>query len=194
MTEIYESEANLKDLKIVKGARHCRIVDEQGEIVFRTTNLRDAEAYLTLVEENRRLHHLLDSRGIAPHRIYTLDSGEDDDEVVIVAKAGADSVVVRHLTDGREEIVDLDEVKGIPEANYFIGSEKPVEAVNVAVRVDVENESAMLVVHRSPDALRATRENWRRASFESDRSAESPVDWSDNGVLVFYDEVLIDED
>ena len=196
MTEEQQSEEPiiaLKDLKIIKGARHCRIINEKGETVFRTTNQRDAEAYLMLVEENRRLHGLLESRGIAPHRIYLLEHGEANDEVVIVAKASSDTVVVRHLIDGGEEVVDLDDVKPIPEADYFIGTEKPKEEVQVSVRIDQDNETAEIQVHRGNDSARSLRESWRRASYEADKASEISPSWSENGCFVFQDTLFIED-
>ena len=72
MTE--EQEKSYGGLAIKRGKRHCKIVDtnNKNEVVFRTTNLRDAEHYLDLIEERDRLQTLLDARGIAPHRIYLL--------------------------------------------------------------------------------------------------------------------------
>ena len=191
--DFHEFSVSLSDLKIIKGARHCRIVNTEGDIIFRTTNLRDAEAYLSLVEENRRLHHLMEARGIAPHRIYLLEHGESDDEIVIVAKAGVDSVVIRHLNDGREEVVDLDDVMPIPEADYFTGSDRPVEEVVVSIRIDQDTEAAAIRVHRSSDEARGIRESWRRVSFENDKGSEVSASWSENGCLVFYDQVVIEE-
>ncbi len=193
MSDTFDNTVSLKDMKIVKGARHCRIVDNDGEILFRTTNLRDAEAYLALVEENRRLQHLLETRGVAPHRIYILEGGDPDDEIVIVAKAGSEAVVVRHLADGREEVVELDEVKAIPEANYFIGASKPVEEINISVRYDQDAEVALIRAHRSTDSARSLREAWRRASFESDKSVETSPSWSENGCTIFSDMVVIED-
>jgi hypothetical protein len=188
-----DAAVSLSDLKIIKGARHCRIVNLDDEIVFRTTNLRDAEAYLGLVEENRRLQHLMDSRGIAPHRIYLLENGDKNDEVVIVAKAGSETVIVRHLTDSREEVVDLDEVLPIPEADYFIGSEKPQQEVSVSVRIDQDTEMATLRIHANPEDARRVREAWRRASFEVDKTSEISASWSENGKCVFYDQIVVED-
>ncbi len=193
MSELIEHPVNLKDLKIIKGARHCRIVNDKGEILFRTTNLRDAEAYLSLVEENRRLQHLLEARGIAPHKIYLLDGGDPEDEIVIVGKASNEAVVVRHLRNGEEELVELDEVMPIPEADYFTSTEDTVEEVNVSIRIDQDTETAIVRVHYSAEESRAVRDNWRRASFEHDKSAEVSASWSENGCLVFYDQVVVEE-
>ena len=98
MTE--EQEKSYGGLAIKRGKRHCKIVDtnNKNEVIFRTTNLRDAEHYLDLIEERDRLQTLLDARGIAPHRIYLLALDETKRgrvnaekvpaaEVVIVAKA-----------------------------------------------------------------------------------------------------------
>jgi hypothetical protein len=183
----------LKNLKIIKGARHCRIVDDSDEIVFRTTNLRDAEAFLRLVEENRRLHRLLEARGIAPHRIYLLENSDSSDEVVIVAKAGPDAVVVRHLDDGREEGVDLDEIKDLPEADYFFASEKPLETIHVSVRFDPEVEGALISAHRSQEGARATRDVWRRASFEPDKEDLHTASWTTDNAVVFAEDIELED-
>lgn len=185
--------ANLKDLTIIKGARHCRIVDADNEIVFRTTNLRDAEKYLELVEENRRLQHLLEARGVAPHRIYWLDGDESHDEVVIVAKSDTDSVVVRHLHDGHEEVVDLDDVIPVADVDYFIGAEAPMEIIHVSVRYDRDAEQALVRVHRSPEAARNVELYWRRASYEREKGDEVAPSWSDKDCLIFSDEVVVEE-
>lgn len=189
----YTSGTRLTDLTIVKGARHCRIVNEAGDIVFRTTNLRDAQAYLDLVEENRRLMFLMEARGIAPHRIYLLESGENVDDVVIVAKAGSDSVVVRSLRDGLEQIVELDDLRQLPEADYFIGTDRPAEIVHVSVRVDRESDAAVIVTHRDPDEARSLRDQWRKAGSEAEIDTVVPPFWSDKDAVVFGDEVIIQE-
>lgn len=188
-----EIETQLKDLKIHKGARHCRIVDSDGEVIFRTTNLRDAEAYIELLEENRRLHRLIESRGVAPHRIYQLDGGDPADEIVIVAKGSADSVVVRHLSDGREELVDLDDVMPLEDVDYFISSDAPVEMVHVTMRLDRDAEAALIKVHRTKEASRNVELLWRRASYEREKEDEVAPVWSDKDCLVFRDEVVIED-
>jgi len=157
-----EEEKSYGGLTIKRGKRHCKIVDEQGEVAFRTTNLRDAEHYLELIEENDRLHRLLEARGIAPHRIYLLAIDESKrgrvnleqaaaSEVVLVAKAGDDAVVVRHLHDGREEIIDLDELEPIEGASYLQGPEVTDESVHVVLRYDRESEHTAMVALRTTD-------------------------------------------
>ncbi len=140
------SEKTYRDLRIESGSRHYRIMNEEDEIVFRTTNLRDAETYLDLVEKNDRYKRLLDARGIAPHRIYLLSEDEQHrgqaasgkhlaNEVVLVAKADdEEAVVVRHLADGREEIVDLEEIEPIRGGVYLQASEMQESIAHVAVR------------------------------------------------------------
>lgn len=183
----------LKNLQIIKGARHCRIVDDTEDIVFRTTNLRDAETFLRLVEENRRMHRLLEARGIAPHRIYLLEGSDASDEVVIVAKAGPDAVVVRHLDDGREESVELDEIKDLPEADYFFASEKPMETIHVSVRFDPEIEGAMISAHRSQESARSLRDVWRRASFEPDKEDFFSSSWTSDKAIVFAEDIELED-
>ena len=76
--ELQEGEGkSFKHLTIRRDSRHYKIYDTNtGEVVLKTTNIRDAEHYLELVEENDRLQRLLDARGIAPHRIYLLATDE----------------------------------------------------------------------------------------------------------------------
>jgi len=143
---VSESEKSYRGLRIESGSRHYRIKNEEDEIVFRTTNLRDAETYLDLVEKNDRLERLLEARGIAPHRIYLLSEEEENrgqatsgkhlaSEVVIVAKADdREAVVVRHLDDGREEIVDLEELESIRGGVYLQASEMEEAMAHVVVR------------------------------------------------------------
>jgi hypothetical protein len=190
-TAVPDDVTKLSDLKVIKGARHCRIVDENGEIIFRTTNLRDAEAYLSLVSENRRLEFLLEARGIAPHRIYLLDLGDKIEDVVIVAKAGADCVVVRSLYDGHEQVVELEELKQLPEADYFLGTERPPEVIHVSVRVDRESDAAVIATHREKAEARTLRDVWRKAVYETDTDTSNPPMWSDKDMVIFAEEVVI---
>lgn len=170
MTE-EEIGKSYRGLTILRGKRHCKIVDENNEVVFRTTNVRDAEQYLELMEENDRLQKLLESRGIAPHRIYLLPRDEalrgrvdmselvPSSEVVIVAKA-EDGVVVRHLEDGREEIVDMDELEAIEGGSYLQGPEVTDETVHVLLRFDRETEIAHMIAFRSPDQIETLLPEW----------------------------------
>ena len=141
-----EDETTYRGLRIESGSRHYRIKNEEDEIVFRTTNRRDAETYLDLKEENDRLRRLLSARGIAPHRIYLLSEKEEHrgqaasgkylaSEVVIVAKADdKEAVVVRHLDDGKEEIVDLEELESIRGGVYLQASDMTEAMAHVVVR------------------------------------------------------------
>jgi len=192
-TSSEESNLRLKDLKIDKGARHVRILDEDGETVFRTTNVRDAERFLELVEENRRLHHLLEARGIAPHRIYRVDGDEHRQEVAIVAKHGADSVVVRNLADGREDIVDLEDVLPIADVDYHIGSEAPVETVHISVRVDRENEVAILCANRSFEGARTAEASWRKSTFDVEKADQVPASWTSSDCVIFTEEIVLED-
>ncbi len=161
-----------KNLTIERGARHCRILDEAGETVFRTTNLRDAQHYLSMIEENDRLLRLLEARGMAPHRIYLLAADEDKrgrvnfedipaKEVVIVAKAENDSVVVRHLDDGKEEIVDLEEIEPIEGGSYLQASEVQDEVVHVMLRYDRDSEVAQVAVFRTSENAGDLAAEWQ---------------------------------
>lgn len=167
-----ENKLSYKNLTIERGARHCRILDESGETVFRTTNLRDAQHYLSLIEENDRLLRLLDSRGMAPHRIYLLAADEDKrgrvnfenvpaKEVVIVAKADNEAVVVRHLEDGKEEIVDLEEIEPIEGGSYLQASEVQDEVVHVILRYDRDSEIAQVAVYRTGDNASELATEWQ---------------------------------
>ncbi|MEC9441695.1 MAG: hypothetical protein VYE40_11375 [Myxococcota bacterium] len=171
MTE--EQEKSYGGLAIKRGKRHCKIVDtnNKNEVIFRTTNLRDAEHYLDLIEERDRLQTLLDARGIAPHRIYLLALDETKRgrvnaekvpaaEVVIVAKADDDAVVVRYLDDGREEIVDLEELEPIDGGSYLQGPEVTDESVYVLVRFDRENDSMCVAVSREEEGLSNFVTSW----------------------------------
>lgn len=146
-----QSDRSYRGLMIKRGKRHCKIVNvnDEEDVLFRTTNLRDAEHYLSLIEERDRLLTLLESRGVAPHRIYLLAIDEakrgrvNDEqvaavEVVIVAKADDSAVVVRHLSDGREEIVDLEELEPIDGGSYLQGPDVTDESVHVVLRYDRE--------------------------------------------------------
>ncbi len=153
--------------------------------------MKDAD-YNKLVEENRRLHKLLEARSIAPHRIYALE-GEGPNEFVIVAKAGDSTVVVRNLQDGREQIVELDEILETPEADYLLGAEKPVETVHVSIRLDRETDGAQILIHRNADSARVARDVWRRASFEPEKNDMIAAAWTDDKALVYTDEVIIED-
>lgn len=158
------------ELVIERGARHCKILDNTGACVFRTTNLRDAEIFLGLIEEKERLEKLLLSRGMAPHRIYLLPVDENERnhrptensvvyEVVIIAKA-EDGVVVRHLDSGREEIIDLEEIHPIDGGSYLQASDALEKKVHVVVKVDAENGSANIAVFSEANTAKRALGGW----------------------------------
>lgn len=191
-----EEEKSYKGLTIDRGSRHCKILNEDGEVVFRTTNLRDAETYLDMIEENDRLHRLLEARGIAPHRIYLLgadpehrgkvnDKGYPAKEVVIVAKADDEAVVVRHLDDGREEIVDLLELEPIEGGAYLQASDITDETVHVVVRYDREQESASVIALRTAEKAEEIVEDWAEAD-EAPGSEYSTVLYETEGDVQLY--------
>lgn len=191
-----EEEKSYKGLTIDRGSRHCKIVDEEGEVVFRTTNLRDAETYLDMIEENDRLHRLLEARGIAPHRIYLLGADHDHrgkvnagghpaTEVVIVAKADDESVVVRHLDDGREEIVDLMEIEPIEGGSYLQASDITDETVHVVVRYDREGEAVSVSALRTAEKAEELVEDWAEAD-EAPGSEYSSVLYETEGDIQLY--------
>jgi hypothetical protein len=190
-------------LDIEKGARHCKITDEQGEVVFRTTNIRDAEHYVQLVEEVERLQRLLEARGMAPHRIYLLAADEDKrgrvnlenvpaNEVVIVAKA-EDGIVVRHLSDGREEIVDLDELEPIEGGSYLQASEINDESIHVVVRFDRESESASIATFRSKEKADAFGIDWTKSEEAPGSEYSSTLSFSEGDVLLYKTEASFED-
>lgn len=191
------TEKSYNGLTIDRGSRHCKIIDEEGEVVFRTTNLRDAETYLDMIEENDRLHRLLEARGIAPHRIYLLSADHDHrgkvnegghpaKEVVIVAKADDEAVVVRHLDDGREEIVDLLELEPIEGGAYLQASDITDETVHVVVRFDHrEEESTSVIALRTAEKAEEIVEDWAELD-ESPGSEYSTVLYETEGEVQLY--------
>ena len=190
-------------LEIEKGARHCKIVDEAGEVVFRTTNVRDAEHYVQLVEEVERLQRLLEARGMAPHRIYLLAADEDKrgrvnldsvpaNEVVIVAKAD-DGVVVRHLSDGREEIVDLDELEPIEGGSYLQASEITDESVHVVIRLDRESEAASVAAFRSKEKADTFATDWTRTEEAPGSEYSSVISYAEGDVLIYKSEASLED-
>lgn len=192
-----------RGLEIEKGKRHCKIVDRDGEVVFRTTNLRDAEHYLELVEENERLQHLLEARGMAPHRIYLLALDEEKrgrvnldkaaaSEVVIVAKAD-DGVVVRHLSDGREEIIDLEEIEPIEGGSYLQASEISEETINVIIRYDREAESAAIAAFHEKDNASDLFDEWTKAEEGPGSEYAAALSHSQGDVLIFRAEASVDD-
>jgi hypothetical protein len=185
------SNRTYKGLSIESGSRHYRIEDEEGEVVFRTTNQRDAETYLELKEKVDRQQRLLKARGIAPHRIYLLADEEDkrghgvDDrylasEVVIVAKADdEEAVVVRHLEDGKEEIVDLAELEPIRGGVYLQASQMQEQVVQIISRVprnldpgeDEDVESVSITATTDEDSAETIVDDW--LNLEDDEEPES---------------------
>lgn len=192
-----------KGLRIEKGKRHCKIVDRDGEVAFRTTNLRDAEHYLELVEEVERLQHLLEQKGMAPHRIYLLAADEDKrgranlekaaaNEVVIVAKAD-DGVVVRHLTDGREEIVDLEEIEPIEGGSYLQASEITDESVHVVLRFDRETEAAFTAAFHEPDNASDLVDHWVKLEEPPGGEYACSLSHQEGEVYIFRGEASVDD-
>jgi len=194
---------NRQGLEIEKGARHCKIHDKDGEVVFRTTNLRDAEHYLELIEEIDRLTRLLEARGVAPHRIYLLAIDEDKrgrvnlehvpaNEVVIVAKAD-DGVVVRHLNDGREEIVDLDELEPIEGGSYLQASEVFDESVHVVLRFDRESEVSSIGVFRTKEKSDTTSTEWSRGEEGPGSEYTASLAHSEGDILLYRIEASVED-
>lgn len=192
-----------KGLQIDKGKRHCKIVDAEGEVVFRTTNMRDAEHYLELVEANERLSHLLESQGMAPHRIYLLAIEEEQrgranlekaaaSEVVIIAKAD-DGVVVRHLHDGHEEIVDLEEIEPIEGGSYLQASEIRDETVRVVMRYDRGKETAHVAAFWEQDDADDLYSHWTKSEDPPGDEYAASIAQSEGEVWYFRCETSIDD-
>jgi hypothetical protein len=189
---------------IERGARHCKIVDDKDEVIFRTTNLRDAQEYLALIEERDRLQRLLDSRGVAPHRIYLLAADEDKrgkvnlegvpaKEVVIVAKASDESVVVRHLDDGREEIVDLEEIEPIEGGSYLHASEVQDESFYVLLRYDREHETAHLALFRAKENADELTTEWQTTEEAPGTEYAATLVHSEGDMLIYRAEASIED-
>lgn len=204
MSSEKEERLYYKGMVIERGARHCKIIDENDNTLFRTTNVRDAQAYLDLIEENERLRRLIDSRGMAPHRIYLLAADEDKrgrvhsehvpaKEVVIVAKADDDAVVVRHLADGREEIVDLEELEPIEGGSYLQASEVSAEPVHVVLRYDREAETASLAVFRAADNAEEQYHEWTHSEEGPGTEYFATLTYSEGDVLVYRMETAIED-
>lgn len=197
-------EKSYQGLSIDRGSRHCKILDEQGEVVFRTTNLRDAERYLELLEENDRMHRLLESRGIAPHRIYLLatdhenrgrarQEGHPSKEVVIVAKADDEAVVVRQLGDGREEIVDLMELEAIEGGAYLQGSDITDEMVHVVVRIDREEDLVSVSVMGSAEKAEEVAKDWSEREEAPGTEYSTSLIEAEDDVSLYRAEIAVDD-
>lgn len=199
------NEKSYRGLLIKRGKRHCKIVDttKDDEVVFRTTNLRDAEDYLGLIEERDRLLTLLEARGVAPHRIYLLAMDESKrgrvnleqvaaSEVVIVAKADDGAVVVRHLNDGREEIVDLEELEPIDGGSYLQGPDVTDESVHVIIRYDREGESTSVIAFRDGSLADEAVANWSGEEHPGSEYAAS-VAVAEGDVLIYRAEVSLED-
>lgn len=191
-------------LTIERGARHCKILDENDEVVFRTTNLRDAQEYLGLVEERDRLQRLLDARGVAPHRIYLLAADEDKrgrvnleavpaKEVVIVAKASDESVVVRHLDDGKEEIVDLEEIEPIEGGSYLHASEVQEETMHVLLRYDREHETAHIALFRALENSEELTADWHHTEEAPGTEYAAVLTHSEGDIMIYRAEASIED-
>lgn len=196
-------EKSYRGLTIDRGSRHCKILDEQGEVVFRTTNLRDAERYLEMLEENDRLHRLLEARGIAPHRIYLLANdhenrgrarkeGHPAKEVVIVAKADDEAVVVRQLGDGREEIVDLMELEAIEGGAYLQASDITDATVHVVVRFDRDEDLVSVSAMGSAEKAEEVVEDWSEMEEPPGSEYATVLYETENEIRLYRAEVAVD--
>ena len=194
-----------KGLTIERGKRHCKIVDEEGEVAFRTTNLRDARKYLRLLKDRDRLETLLESRGIAPHRIYLLAADEEKRgrvnldgvpaiEVVIVAKSEDGGIVVRHLEDGKEEIVDIEEIEAIEGGPYLRASEVQDEVMHVVMRFNRESEEgAHVAVFRTENTAEDIADFWESAEEPPGTEYAASMETSEGDALIYRASVIIED-
>lgn len=193
-----------KGLTIERGKRHCKILDEEGNVFFRTTNLKDARQFLRLLKERDRLETLLESRGIAPHRIYLLAADEEKRgrvnleglpaiEVVIVAKSEDGGLVVRHLEDGKEEIVDPEELEAIEGGPYLRASEVQDEIMHVVLRFNREAEGAHVAVYRTEESAKELSDYWLTAEEPPGSEYEAQVDSAEGDALLFRAEVIVED-
>lgn len=197
-------------LTIERDKRHAKIVDEEGEVTFKTTNIGDAERYLELLEERDRLKQLLESRGIAPHRIYLLAADEEKrgrvnqeelpaHEVVIIAKTDDGGLVVRHLDDGKEEIVDPEELEPIEGGSYLRASDVQDEVLHALIRFDPadEEQPAHVALFRSEEMCEEIGDYWWDTHDEyPGEEYEASLDHSDEeetSVLVYTAEIIVED-
>ncbi len=194
-------------LTIERGKRHTKIVDEDGEVAFRTTNLRDARKYLRLLKERDELKQLLDARGIAPHRIYLLAADEEKRgrvnregvparEVVIIAKTDGTGLVVRDLESGREEIVDPEELEPIEGGSYLRASDVQDEVMHVLFRyrrVNEEEEEAHMRLFRSEASADEYAGYWEAEIEAPESEFEASLDSDENDVKVYRADIIVDD-
>lgn len=193
-------------LTIERGKRHSKIVDDEGEVVFRTTNLRDARKYLKLLKERDGLQQLLESRGIAPHRIYLLAADEEKrgrvnaeelpaKEVVIVAKSEDGGLVVRDLEDGSEEIVDPEELEAIEGGSYLRASEVRDEIIHAVVRFNRENEEegAHVALFRNEDLAEEIADYWEVAEEPPGGEYSASLQTSEGDVAIYLAEIIVED-
>lgn len=197
-------------LTIEKGKRHTKIVDEEGDVAFRTTNLRDARKYLRLLKERDQLQQLLESRGIAPHRIYLLAADEEKrglvnmegvpaKEVVIVAKSDDAGLVVRHLEDGKEEIVDPEELEAIEGGSYLRASEVQDETMHALMRVqriyDEEGEDTVvhIALYRSEEMADEVADFWEGDEEMPGSEYKASQETDERGILVYRADVIVED-
>lgn len=204
MTSNEDELMSYDGLVIERGARHCKILNEEGEVEFRTTNLRDAQRFLELLEERDRLQKLLDSRGIAPHRIYLLAAEEEKrgrvnlegapaKEVVIVAKSEDNGLVVRSLADGKEEIVDMDELEAIEGGPYLQASEVQDETMLALIRYDREAETAHLALFRTQEGADEMAGEWAKVEENPGTEYQALVANSEGDVILYRAEATVED-
>ncbi len=188
-------------LVIERGARHCKILDQNGACIFRTTNLRDAETFLGLISETERLEKLLLSKGMAPHRIYLLPVDENNrlqrpteetivHEVVIIAKA-EDGVVIRHLETGCEEIVDLEEIHPIDGGSYLQASDVLEKTISVILKVDPESDSAHIAAFSDQKEAKEVLGGWTEGQEIPEGEYTAALTHSDGEVRFFRAETTL---
>jgi hypothetical protein len=113
-------------------------------------------------------------------------------EVVIVAKAD-DGVVVRHLGNGREEIVDLDELEPIEGGSYLQASEITDESVHVLVRVDKDSDIASVVAFRSKEKADTFSTEWTRMEEPPGSEYSSILAYAEGEIVLFKAEASLED-
>ncbi len=194
-------------LTIEKKKSSTTIVDEDGEVVFRTTNIGDAQKYLELLKERDEYKTLLESRGIAPHRIYLLASDKSKrgkvnreklpaKEVVIIAKTDMGALVVRDLDTGKEEIVDPEELEPIEGGSYLRASDVQDEVMHALIRyrqLNEEDREVHLRLFRSEDSAEEYAEYWEAEEEPPGSEYEASQDSSEEGIYVYRADVIVED-
>lgn len=194
-------------LTIANAEQGTNIVDENGEVVFQTSNREDAQKYLELLRERDQYQQLLESRGIAPHRIYLLAADKDKrgrvnaeslpaKEVVIIAKTDLGALVVRDLETGKEEIVDPEELEPIEGGSYLRASDVQDEVMHALIRyrqLNEEDREVHLRLFRSEDSAEEYAGYWEAEEEAPGSEYEASQDSSEEGIFVYRADVIVED-